>query len=108
MTNQVTARIQWVSPAAGGRNDLPAGPKYITVARFKSQGSDWINDAWSLIVDFISPINDDLSLLAKVKFLAEEGPSSWLKEGAAFELMEGNKVVASGVIAQPDGRISGA
>jgi hypothetical protein len=100
MMTQVTARIKWVSPAAGGRNDLPVGPKYITVARFKSQESDWINEAWSLVVEFINPINDDLSLLAKVKFLAEEAPSSWLKEGAAFELMEGNKVVASGVIAR--------
>jgi hypothetical protein len=102
MTNQATARIQWVSPTAGGRKEFPIGPKYATVARFKSQGSDWINDAWSLVIEFISPVSDDLSLLAKVKFLAEDAPLSWLKDGAEFELLEGYKVVAYGKIIQPE------
>jgi hypothetical protein len=101
MTNQELARIQWLSPVEGGRKAIPVGPNYTTVARFKGQGPDWINDAWSLVIEFVSPINGDLTMLAKVKFLAEDAPSGWLNEGAEFELLEGCKVVARGVTIRP-------
>ena len=54
--------------------------------------------AWSLVLDFLGAPDDHLCHLAKVRFLAEDGPSRWLEEGSQFELMEGSKVVARGLI----------
>jgi len=98
MSNQAIARIQWISPAAGGRKQLPTGPRYTTVARFERQGDAWTKDAWSLVIKFIGPPDQALCHLAKVRFLVENGPGGWLEEGSKFELMEGPKVVARGVV----------
>jgi hypothetical protein len=98
MTNHHVARIQWLHSVEGGRKQPPSGPTYTTVARFEQQGDQWINDAWSLVLDFVGAPDDDLCHLAKVRFLAEGAPSDWLREGSKFELMEGSKVVAKGII----------
>lgn len=98
MSNQPIARIQWLSSSEGGRKQLPLGPSYTTVARFERQGDQWINDAWSLILEFLGSPDDRLCHLARVRFLAPGGPSGWLEEGSRFELMEGAKVVARGLI----------
>jgi hypothetical protein len=98
MTNQPVARIQWLRSGEGGRKQPPSGPTYTTVARFEQQGDQWINDAWSLVLDFMGVPDEHFCHLAKVRFLAEGGPSAWLQEGSRFELMEGPKVVARGLI----------
>ena len=98
MTNQPVARIQWLNFTEGGRKHPPPGPTYTTVTRFERQGSQWINDAWSLVLEFMSAPDDRLCHLAKVRFLAEDAPSGWLQEGSRFELMEGSRVVARGLI----------
>ena len=98
MSNQPVARIQWLISAESGRQQPPLGPTYTTVARFELQGDHWINDAWSLVLDFMGAPDDHHCHLAKVRFLAEGGPSGWLEEGTRFELMEGPKVVARGLI----------
>lgn len=98
MSNQPVARIQWLNSAEGGRQQPPSGPTYTTVARFERQGDQWTNDAWSLVLDFMGSPDDRLCHQAKVRFLAESGPSGWLEKGSRFELMEGPRVVARGLI----------
>jgi hypothetical protein len=57
-----------------------------------------MSEPWSLVLDFMEPPDDSLCHLAEVRFLAEGGPSGWLEAGNKFELMEGSKVVARGLI----------
>ena len=98
MTDSHLAQIQWLSSREGGRQQLPPGPRYTTVARFEEQGDKWTEDAWSLVVEYVTPPDEHLSHIAKVHFLASGGPSAWMHAGAKFELMEGPKIVARGQI----------
>jgi hypothetical protein len=98
MSNQPLACIQWLSSTEGGRQQPPPGPTYTTVARFARQDDQWTNDTWSLVLDFMASPDDRLCHQVKVRFLAEGGPSGWLEKGSQFELMEGPKVVARGLI----------
>jgi hypothetical protein len=50
------------------------------------------------VLDFVDMPDGHLCHLAKVRFLADGAPSHWLKEGSRFELMDGLKVTARGVI----------
>jgi hypothetical protein len=98
MSKSVKARITWLTPDQGGRSTLPSGLRYSTVARFESQGAEWENDAWSLVVEFTEAPRFMPSHLAQVKFLVPEGPAELLTSGNGFDLLEGSRVVARGVI----------
>jgi hypothetical protein len=87
MKKIVEAKIQWITAEEGGRQSPPLGPKYTTVARFEDEG-----DVWLELPDAT------LSHRVRVSFLAEQGPANLLVIGSVFELMEGNKSVARGVI----------
>jgi hypothetical protein len=98
MTKRTLAQIQWIKPESGGRKKPPDGPSYSAVARFARQGSDWTKNAWSLVLEFVSAPDAELHQLARVRFLATEGPTAWLVVGEKFELLEGPRVVATGII----------
>jgi hypothetical protein len=98
MKNIVEAKIQWITAEEGGRQSPPLGPKYTTVARFEDERDAWLKEAWSLVVEFIELPDATLSHRVRVRFLAEQGPANLLVIGSAFELMEGNKSVARGVV----------
>ena len=98
MSNHPIAHIQWLRPSEGGRPQPPAGPIYTTVARFGGHENRWTENAWSLVVEFMAPPDENLRHLAKVRFLSDNGPADWLGEGATFELMEGPKTVARGTV----------
>jgi hypothetical protein len=52
-----------------------------------------------LIVRFEKfPTADDLESIAFVSFLSPEAPQHFLHEGSTFEVMEGLKTVAHGVV----------
>ena|SRR6266705_2275785 len=95
MTKIVKAKICWVP---GARKSPPTGPRYSTVARFKEDQSDWLRQAWSLVLEFRSPPDESLCLIADVRFLVEDAPVHFLHPGSAFELFEGRKVVATGEV----------
>lgn len=98
MNKIVEAELQWLTPAEGGQQSPPSGPKYTTIARFESQKESWLKEAWSLVVEFVDPPDASLSHRVRVNFLSERGPESLLEPGNSFELMEGVRPVARGMI----------
>lgn len=98
MNHSVKARLTWLTAGKGGRSTPPAGPRYSTVTHFSAQGTDWKKDAWSLVVEFTQPPDASLSHPVQVTFLIPDGPAHLLTSGNSFELLEGDRVVAEGVI----------
>ena len=98
MNQKQDARLRWLKPEEGGRQHPPPGPKYITVARFESQRESWSDEAWSLVVEFLEQPDASLCHRVRVSFLAEDGPEDLLMPGSAFDLMEGSRRVAEGVV----------
>jgi len=94
----VSAKLQWVPPEKGGRQAPPLGSRYSTVARFKQQQDTWYEEAWSLVVEWSELPDVSLVHHVNVRFLVENAPESLLVMGNSFELMEGARVVAVGVI----------
>jgi len=98
MTEKV-ARIVWLSELQGGRTSVPSGSRYIAPARFDSEKIPGANGAnWSLVVDAMSRSDDGMEWIANVRFLEKEAPSERVVDAAKFELYEGAKCVANGVI----------
>jgi hypothetical protein len=98
MNKKFEAKLQWLKPDQGGCLCLPVGPKYVTVVRFGSKKEAWLKEAWSLVLEFKSPPNDELEHQVEVSFLMPEGPNELLVKGSEFELMEGAQVVARGMV----------
>jgi len=92
--------ISWISPDDGGRKVPPSGPSYTTVARFE-EDERWNESAWSLVVNFEKRFKDPRLLLASIRFLADEAPHDLLHHGSRFELFEGRKRVAKGIVLPP-------
>ncbi|HWE02758.1 MAG TPA: hypothetical protein VG326_10140 [Tepidisphaeraceae bacterium] len=91
------AMISWISAEAGGRAQLPTGPTYSTVARFE-EDERWPESAWSLVVDFQKRFKDPRLVLATVRFLNQSAPGILLHAGSRFELFEGRRRVAKGIV----------
>ena len=91
------ALISWIPPEQGGRRSPPSGPRYITVVRFE-EDENWAREAWSLVAEFLKPVDRGRYTLADVSFLAPEAPIHFLREGSRFMLMEGRTPVAKGVV----------
>jgi hypothetical protein len=97
MSDRAQTLISWTPPDEGGRSAPPAGPVYTTVCRFE-EDENWPGQAWSLVIHFRRPLRDQRHLHAEVEFLAPEAPSHLLRRGNRFELFEGRRKVAKGVI----------
>ena len=91
------ALISWLPREKGGRERLPAGPQYSTVARFEDDPR-WPREAWSVVVEFERNFNGGRCTLASVRFLSASGPGELLEQGNRFELLEGGNRVAKGVV----------
>jgi hypothetical protein len=92
------ARVCWLRAEEGGRNSPPPGPKYSTVARFGETDTEWLKEAWSLVLEFNLAPDESLCHIVDVRLLSSEGPSDLLREGCVFELYEGRKLVARGEV----------
>jgi len=97
MTQRLHASIRWLAAEDGGRLRPPSGPKYWTVANFEGSSPGWPNEAWSVVVEFLEPPENDGNAVM-ISFLAANAPAGLLVPGATFELMEGPHVVARGVV----------
>jgi len=95
----VSAKLQWVRSEKGGRQAPPSGSHYSTVARFEQQRDTWREDAWSLVIEWTESPDASLAHRVDVRFLVEGAPEHLLVTGNRFELLEGERVVATGVIA---------
>lgn len=92
------ARICWLKAEAGGRQSPPSGPRYVTVVRFDEERNRSAHEAWSLVLDFCESPDESLCMTADVRFLMPEAPVELLHTGSTFELLEGEKVVATGEV----------
>ena len=95
MSRSVLAKVYWIPPEQGGRTSLPTGKRYSTLARFTQDADTWLQEAWSILLEFDEPPADQGNpSLAKARFLAEKAPGDRLQLGCAFALYEGHKKVA--------------
>lgn len=101
MTSLPSAVISWIPRSRGGRQSPPPGPVYIAPARFEDD-LKWPHEAWSLVVEFQRTMHDGRYVFARIHFLVPEAPAELLQEGGRFELMEGHRRVAKGVIVPSD------
>jgi len=98
MSHEVRAIIRWVPASRGGRSKPPMDSTgYCTPVRFESDPQE-SRGAWSLRILEAIELKGNEVIDAKVKFLVEDAPHELLQEGERFELMEGKKVVAKGVV----------
>jgi hypothetical protein len=101
MNRIVKARLNWLSPEIGGRKTLPTGPKYFTAARFEDEETSRPNVGWSVVVEFDKLPDESREMIATIRFLAQNDPRIphfLLRSGGRFELFEGHRIVARGVI----------
>ena len=74
------------------------GGVYAPIIRFVDAESTWPPPiAWSLIVNKIAALNQ-YEWIADVSYLAREAPASELRASRPFELLEGRKCVATGML----------
>jgi hypothetical protein len=96
MSKTVKTAIRFLTDETGG--SVPAGPRYATVARFRSAEGEWSDRMWSVVADFTTPADKDSYVLADLRFLAEEAPQELLFPHNRFELDEGPHRVAEGEV----------
>jgi hypothetical protein len=101
MANEIRAMLSWVPFEKGGRRSAPPGPTYSTLVRFQ-EDKGWPATAWSLSVDYIRSYAGGQYLYARVSFLSPDAPSDLLHEGSRFELYEGRRLVAIGLVRAGD------
>ena len=90
----VLARIRWLRASEGGRSSPPAGARYSTVARFAALADHWPDEAWSVVLELATEPDENLSMTAQVRLLAQNGPANLLAPGSKFDLFEGARLVA--------------
>lgn len=92
------ARVTWLTPEEGGRSVPPTGPRYSAPVRFEGQAAGAEGANWSLVIDLQSHPPGSADWIAEVRFLVEDAPQELLRLGASFELYEGKKRVARGIL----------
>ena len=96
------AKVHWKTKAEGGRLKPPAGvgnPPYATVVRFTDSDEAWPpENAWSLVIEKIESESDEYDWVADVRYLVKEAPHDELRANRQFELYEGGRLVATGVL----------
>lgn len=92
------ARLRWLAPDEGGRRQPPGIVEYRGVSRFDADPNHH-HGFWDLVVRFEKfPTADDLNSIAFVSFFSPKAPQHFLHEGSTFEVMEGLKTVARGIV----------
>ena len=96
MKKSVLAKVHWIPPEQSGRTALPAGKHYVTVSRFQEDAELWLQEAWSMVLEFDDPpVKQGNPSQARAHFLVESAPVERLQPGCAFELYEGQRCVAT-------------
>jgi hypothetical protein len=96
------AEIRWVPSCEGGRERLASGsgePHYAPIVRLLDP--DEVGPApviWSLAVRKLEEVEDSDEWLAEIAYLMPEAPHEELTIGRRFELYEGARCVATGVV----------
>jgi hypothetical protein len=97
MKNPAKAYVSWVPAEKGGRRQPPSGPLYSTLVRFDDDPR-WPHEAWSLVVRCLEPYDDGRFWFAEVAFLFHDAPIQLRHENARFQLYEGRRMTATGIV----------
>src|SRR5688572_11458140 len=101
MSHKARAIIRWVPASRGGRQQPPpSADGYTAPARFESDPQEQ-RGIWSLRIVQAKPLRGAEVIDANIQFLFPDAPHDLLREGERFELTEGRKVVAKGVVLPP-------
>lgn len=95
--NSTAAILSWLPARKGGREVVPSGDRYVGVARFELD-TEWPGRTWSLVVRPSERMSDGRFWMASIGFLSPEGPTELLRDGSRFEIYEGRRLVASGLV----------
>lgn len=90
----VNANLSWIPFEQGGRKHPPTGSLYSTVVKFDGFPMEYKGSAWSLVVEFSGANRTEV----RVRFLSSDAPEELLLPGRKFELLEGRRVVARGLV----------
>ncbi len=92
-----TAMISWVSADNGGPPAAARRPVLFDRCAF-GRGRKGAQKSWTLVVDFEKHFKGSRLTLAKVRFLVKDAPHHLLHGGSRFELFEGPRRVAKGIV----------
>jgi hypothetical protein len=95
------ASIDWLTKEEGGRSKPPSGigtPPYSTVVHFVEESWPHAHGSWSLVIEKIEPDSSEYHWIANVRYLMNNAPHDELRVGRMFDLYEGGKRVATGII----------
>lgn len=97
MKKVVKAQITWIAHENGGKKNPPVpGTRYCPIVVFDAMDKNK-NEFWS--ADFIcTEVDARMNSIVDFTFLVDDAPMSYLVKGNKFELFEGNKKVAFGII----------
>ena len=95
---KVKVLLFWLRSSEGGRKHPPTRNRYSTVIRFCDPTQQNSSSAWSVVLDLGELNAICLTMLAEMTFLVERAPVDVLQTGFSFELLEGARVVAKGVV----------
>lgn len=90
--------LQWLQQ--GSANHSPRGQRFVLPARFEHQGDDWMEDAWSLVVEVDGVPESDGKQYGIARFLMPTAPHDWLSEGKQFTIFEGKLALAHGSVVE--------
>lgn len=94
------ATIDWLGAEEGGREELPTAATHTTVAKFEKLADRWPREAWSVVLTFHVPPNARRGATVSIRMLVEDAPKELLEVGSRFELYEGRRIVARGVVVE--------
>jgi hypothetical protein len=97
--NWMSAQIEWIRHEEGGRKQPPSGeepPVYWAVVKLLDAEPQ--ANSWSIYARKLSSTAEGFLWDAAVQFRVPEAPHDLLTEGRRFELYEGAKCVAHGVV----------
>lgn len=100
MSSEVKAIVRWLPESRGGRRAPPPPTPtmgYSSPARFESDPTA-SKGVWSVRLFDAIELHGPEVIDVRIEFLMPEAPHELLREGERFELMEGRKVVAKGVV----------
>lgn len=98
MNRSARAIIRWLPRERGGRNHpLDNAEGYAVPARFESDVQQQ-QGIWTVRLTDVANLRDHQCIRATVQFISPEAPQDLLEDGERFELLEGPRVVAKGVL----------
>jgi len=96
MNKVFQAKIKWMSSQQGGRQSLPFSIRYAPFIVIKGIPFNPNENIWSIFVENKETVAE-LETIAEIRYLSENAPNN-LDKGVEFDLFEGVRKVASGIV----------